>query len=459
VAPKSEGGEQAPHVFDRFGPYRVEGDMVESGLIVTLRAVHERLPRRVRIKTLRPTLSVDSPYAQQLEREAAILARVRHEGILDLYELVRKEDALWLVLEDPDGPTLAEVLASESGSKVTLEQAVAIALGVARALAVAHERGVTHRALCPSRVWLAKGGITKIGDFADAHDVRLPSSPVPFEGADTFGPPDYLAPEQILGESVGARSDVFALGVMLYEMLAGARPFGQGDASRDVAHRIRYVEPDSLRARLGDTFPKALDRVVLRALNKDPESRQPDARALYLELERAVPLSFSREVLVSRASAAAGFGEALSAPPATESAPGAPRAPSMAPLIRRLSLLALVMLGGGAAIVFAARDELDNPGNAGSESTPDARGYVKVLAQPWAEVLMDGELVDVTPIGRSIPVSPGRHFFTFRHPAAPDEKREIRVSAGQTVVLDVILKIERDAEAAPAPSSPEELSP
>jgi eukaryotic-like serine/threonine-protein kinase len=112
------------------------------------------------------------------------------------------------------------------------------------------------------------------------------------------------------------------------------------------------------------------------------------------------------------------------------------------PLVQRLAaLFALVMLGAGVVEGFVREEDVAS--EPASEADATARGYVKVLARPWAEVLVDGRYVDVTPIGRPIPVVPGRHYVTFKHPNAPDEKREIRVISGQTVLLDVTMRIER----------------
>jgi len=441
----------------RLGPYRLLETAATRALTVTYRAEHEGLGHRVLIKTLKPTVLVSSPFAQDLDREAKLLARVRHESIVQLFDFVRTDDRVWMVLEDVGGAPLSEVLAA--AGRLPVDTAMAIALELARALGHAHERGVVHKGLCPEVIQIAPGGRVKIVDFSRSHDARTPSIPEPFEGSATFGRPDYMSPEQILGEDAGPQADVFALGVLLYELCAGARPFDAPDA-KDVALRIRNAEA----APLGQTVPDApgsLERILIRCLAKLPEDRYEDGRRVAAALEEALaPLThLSTRVLVSRALAAAKLGEEVPAPAAA-----AARTPialdlgrSLVPTARSLALVFVLIVGGGAAIELGLREH-DEPAPAGSAAGAPAqgapRGFLKVLARPWAEVLVDGELVEVTPAARPIPVLAGRHFVTFRHPNAPDEKRTITVAAGQTVLLDVAMRIERpDAGRPPAPDA------
>jgi serine/threonine-protein kinase len=254
-----------------------------------------------------------------------------------------------------------------------------------------------------------------------------------------------MAPEQILGDTAGPASDVWALGVICHELLAGARPFAAGDP-KEIAQRVRGGLPAPLPA----AVPPALSRAVARCLAKAPEDRFPDARAAAAAFEEALT-SLSRQplpVLVSRALAAAGRGEAL-AP--VSSATESPRAPKgtldVGRAARGLALVFALILAGGATLRL-----LDDPdaeeGEGVAESAPAGaaardRGLLRVVARPWAEVYVDGELVDMTPIGRPFPVPPGRHFVTFRHPQAPDEQRSIKIAAGQSVFLDVTMRVDR----------------
>ncbi|WP_437945437.1 protein kinase [Sorangium sp. So ce296] len=469
----------------QLGPYILREAVSSRALTVTYRAEHVELGRAALIKTLKPTVSAASAFAAGLEREAKILARIRHPNIIDIHDFQRDEDRIWLVLEPLSGPTLAELCAR--AGRLDEGAAAAIALEIARGLGHAHERGVVHRELRPERVVVTAPGGVKILEFAAAFDGRLPSLPEPFEGSDTFARPDYMAPEQILGAETGPQADVFALGVVLFEMLAGARPFdepkvGPADADaaasasrasraprereedrwaegRAVAHRIRSAPPQPLRA-LAPDVSRGLERVVLRCLEKEPEQRYENGRAVAdaLAEELAERGHAQPRALIGRALAAAKLGGDELPPahvPSVRPAAERRHAPSLAPdAVRLLGIFALVVVGG--ALIELGLREHDAVGPPSAEARQpgapsEGRGYLKVLARPWAEVVVDGELVDVTPMARSIPLQAGRHYVTFRHPNAPEEKRTITVSAGQTVTLDVSMRIDRSALDAGAP--------
>ncbi len=284
------GRDEAPRAI---GPYQIEETIATRAFTVTYRAAQAGLGRTVRIKTLKPTVAASSPYAAELSREAAILARLEHESIVRLFDFVRGEGTARLVTEDPRGPTLEQVIAS---GPVAPDAAAAIALGVARALGHAHERGVIHRGLRPGVVVITRGSRIKLTDLSSAEIVatapddvataaqRFPSAPDPLEGGDSFARPDYMSPEQILGESAGAASDVWSLGAVLHEMLAGARPFDGADR-KAVASRIRSGKPGPLPVET----PRELEQIVTRCLARAPDDRFEDARPSPMPSSRRWP--------------------------------------------------------------------------------------------------------------------------------------------------------------------------
>jgi eukaryotic-like serine/threonine-protein kinase len=452
------------------GPYQIEETVATRAFTVTYRAAQAGLGRTVRIKTLKPTVAASSPYAAELSREAAILSRLEHETIVRLIDLVRADNTVRLVTEDPRGPTLEEVIKS---GPVAPDPAAAIALGIAKGLGHAHERGVVHRGLRPGVVVVTKESGIKLVDFSSAEIVagagedlevarlRLPSAPDPLEGGESFARPDYMSPEQILGESAGAASDVWSLGAILHEMLTGARPFDGADR-KAVAQRIRSGSPASLP----EGTPRALEKIVARCLSRAPDDRFEDARAVAaaLESELAARTTLSAKVLVSRALFAAKLGDEIAGAGATAATVVAARGPDLLGAARVFGIALLLIVGGGTAIqVLRDSDTVPDPGGGGSEMDDAGvvavgsrdRGMVRVVAQPWAEVYLDGELVDVTPMGRPMLVAPGKHFVTFRHPKAPDEQRAIKIAAGQTVTLDVTMRVERAADAGVRDGAPD----
>jgi eukaryotic-like serine/threonine-protein kinase len=434
------------------GPYTVVETVATRAFTITYRASQPGLDRTVLVKARKATVSAASPFAAEIEREAAVLARLDHEAIVRLFDFTRSGDAARLVIEDARGPSLAEVIAA---GRVDPDAAAAIALAVARGIGHAHERHVVHRALSPAAIVVTRAGGVKIGDFSTAAILAAASAPEepplpePVEPVDAFARPDYLAPEQILGDAARPASDVWSIGAILHEMLAGARPF-EGADRRALAQRIRTGSP----AALPGSVPRALEQVVARCLARAPEDRYDDARALAAAIEAAmaprtrVPVP----ILISRALSAAKLGDELRAPAAAGSAAPASWGPDVAAAARSLGVVLALLVAGGAAIQGLLRDPDASPEPAidGSSAAAPAirgRGLLRVVATPWAEVYLDGELVDVTPVGRAIPVSPGKHFVTFRHPRAPDEQRAIKIAPGQTVLLDVTMRVARDADA------------
>src|SRR5258706_9633102 len=253
-------------IVEVFGNCRVIGQIASGPLTDVYHAVQEPLGRHVAVKALRSTIAPSSPFASHLAREAGLLAKLHHDNILELYDFVRTEAAMWLVLEYVDGVSLAEVLSKSE--RLTLHGAIAIGLEIAKALGHAHERGIIHRDIKPANVLVSRRGEIKLVDFGIAHDDRVPSSPEPLEGGSTFGTPAYMSPEQILGEPLDARTDIFSLGIVLYQLVAAVRPF-DGPDTKTTAHRIRHSEPHSL---VSNTVPvpRGFERVVMRCIEKLP---------------------------------------------------------------------------------------------------------------------------------------------------------------------------------------------
>ena len=438
----------SPPAPSTLGPYAILETLEARAFTVTYRAEQPVLGRTVLLKTLKSTVSSGSPFAAELTREAAVLGRLDHEGVIRLHDFVRAPDALYLVLEDARGVALTDVLRA---ARLELEPALAVALAAARALGHAHERGVVHRAFGPAAVAIAPRGRVLLTDLSAASAAHLDAGAEAdagrFEHSESLAQLAYMAPEQILGEPLDARSDVWSLGVLLHELVAGARPF-DADDPRQLAPRIRTGAPASLPP----STPPSIARIVARCLSKAPDDRYPNAATVATALEEALGerTRLPVPVLASRALAAAKLGEALPAPAGAGPVETRPRsgAPDVGRAARSLALVLGAMVAGGAAIRVLGDSEEGGAVDGVAEPGPVAagkrdRGLVRVVARPWAEVYVDGELVDVTPIGRPIAVSPGKHFVTFRHPKAPDEQRAIKIAAGQTVFLDVTLRVER----------------
>ncbi|MBI2392446.1 MAG: serine/threonine protein kinase [Deltaproteobacteria bacterium] len=468
--PSSTGAGDKPVQQQRFGHYRVTNVLGTGFTTAVYRCESEGIGRPVVVKALRSTTGRESVFFRRFEREARLLASLRHPNVIELFDYdagVAGERPPFMVLEHVEGATLREIL--DRTPRLEPEEAAAIALEIARGLAHAHARGVVHRDVKPANVLVGRSAVAagprdsapatdpivvKVLDFGVAqHD----GGDVDGEAGEAIGTPAYMSPEQLLGETIDARSDQFALGIVLYQMLAGARPF-DGDDGRPAIQRIRRDPPRPLE-RSGVTVPRALERVVVRLLAKRPSDRFERTEEVIAELaafleprvESIADLSALHRRVLARAGVLderRGLREEIVSQRvgAVRGGPIRVRAVPLAPTLIGVALALVAMAVGGTTIQArlggirekeaprAAPSALGDPG-----ALPDA-ARIRVLVRPWAEVLVDGKRVDVTPLRQPIAVRPGRHVVLLQHPDAT-ERRVVEVAPGQLVTVDVALPV------------------
>jgi serine/threonine-protein kinase len=272
-----------------------------GGMGEVFRARDDRLEREVAIKVLPPEVASDPGRLARFEREAKSLARLSHPNILAIHEFGDDDGVHYVVTELLEGATLKDRLGERP---MALSRALEIAAAVADGLAAAHERGVIHRDIKPSNVFLTADGGVKILDFGLARTEMPEACEVDGDGDETtftqtgavLGTPGYMSPEQVRGENVDARSDIFSLGCMLYEMTTGLSPFKR-ETSAETMTAILNEEPPEI-----DAEPE-LDRLLRRCLDKNPARRFQSATdlgyALRSMLETTPPEAMERPVIRS----------------------------------------------------------------------------------------------------------------------------------------------------------------
>jgi Tol biopolymer transport system component/predicted Ser/Thr protein kinase len=241
----------------RLGPYEIVETIGSGGMGVVFRAIDTRLGRTVAIKTSR------GEFSNRFAREARVIASLNHPNICTLYDT----GADYLVMELIEGPTLADRI---SKGPIPLDEAIEIARQIAAAIETAHEHGIVHRDLKPANIKFRRDGSVKVLDFGLAKSLTRPEAPPDSLEANLsgmiVGTAAYMSPEQALGQEVDKRSDVWAFGVVLYEMLAGCRPF-EGDTVSDCIADIVRKEPDLAKV------PARVRRLLALCLEKDPRKR------------------------------------------------------------------------------------------------------------------------------------------------------------------------------------------
>jgi len=420
-------------------------------------ARHASLARQVWIKALRPEVPLSSSVARRLEREGEILARLNHTGVIAIHDCVKHAPRLWLVLEAVEGWSLADVLAAQRGDAFAAPDvagAVALALGAARGLQHAHQAGVIHGALGPQHILVSERGVVKLTGLSLALLDEGPDR----DALDTepgLSEAGYLSPEQALGERPDARSDLFSLGVVLYELLTGRHPF-HGSGERITAHEIRHLQPPSLRDANPDVSPE-LERIVQRCLEKAPERRFTAVGQLARALEHILGSEglgeFDALVLQALTRRGVRTAGATRAPPDRSEA-GEQRQAQRGlrrALIGLIATSALLLIGGA---LLSGWLEAQHPAaqTQSKQWTSATGGELLVVAEPWAFVSVDGEQLETTPFATPLRLAPGEHFVRLEHPNAPAESRRVQLAPGQRVVLAVTMGVERTASDAGAAS-------
>jgi eukaryotic-like serine/threonine-protein kinase len=261
--------------------YEVEARIGAGGMAEVWRGHDRVLNRTVAIKTLLPQFARDASFVDRFRREAQAAARLNHPGIVSVYDSGTDDHTPFIVMQYIEGRTLADYLAA--GKTLPPAQAAQIAQGIAEALGAAHAQGVIHRDIKPANIMVTREGKVLVMDFGIARLVAGPETAP--QTAAVLGTASYLSPEQAQGQAVDARTDIYSLGVVLYEMLAGRPPF-TGDSPMAIAYKQVNATPPPPSSIVPDVSP-ALDAVVMRALSKNPANRYQSGAEFADDLERA----------------------------------------------------------------------------------------------------------------------------------------------------------------------------
>ena len=265
------------------GKYRLD-DVIGEGAMGVVYAAHDPdIDRQVAIKTVHRHLveaAGGEEWLERFAREARAAGRVLHQNLVTIFDYLEQDGMPYLVMERVQAVTLEDHMAGQT--RVALGQVHGIMRQILEGLSHIHKAGIVHRDMKPANVMLTEGGGVKLTDFGIARLTSMDAT-----GAGMVGTPSYMAPEQFTGGEVDGRADVYACGVLLYEMVTGRKPFkGGGVEALFQAVRQGEIDPPST---LKPDLPPAMDEVILKAMSVDPEDRYPDAAALAEALATSLP--------------------------------------------------------------------------------------------------------------------------------------------------------------------------
>lgn len=419
----------------QLGAYRL-GAIVRTGaMFVTFAATHTKLGHAAWITTTPLSIEPTESGSSRLLYAARIAAALRTDAAVAFLEVIEEEGRVALVTRAPQGTSFRELMQSLEGRRdIDVEARAAVGLALARGVAELHDAAVAHLALSPDVAFFDEKAVARLAglELAKALDQEAPAADrdVP----DTGPEERYRSPERITGQASDRTADVFSLGVMVYELVSGKHPFAEAVRGETLARRIRSADPEPLEA------PSDIQRVVQKCLQKAPSLRYESARRVADDLTLALggPKRV-RELL-----------EAVVA-----KLRGRPDVAVSEPLEHHEKKLAkwLAILAGGMALtgLFVVGGEREFAAS-GTKVKGASSAEVRVLARPWADIYVDGERVETTPIARPIVLSPGRHEIILRHPRAPDERRLLDLEAGERITVDVEMSVARAVDAGVDPS-------
>ncbi|CAB4362915.1 MAG: Stk1 family PASTA domain-containing Ser/Thr kinase [Actinobacteria bacterium] len=326
--------------------YEIQQRIGRGGMADVFLARDLLLDRPVAIKVLFPEFAIDPNFVERFRREAQSAANLNHPNIVGVYDWGQYANTYFMAMEYVQGRTLADIL--RANGHVNSHQAAEIASEVAAALGFAHRNGVVHRDIKPANILIGTGGQVKVADFGIARAMNAPTESNLTQAGSVMGTATYFSPEQAQGAQPDPRSDLYSLGIVLYEMIAGRPPFS-GENPVSIAYKQVHELPQPLNQLVADV-PKSFEAIVAKLLSKRPEVRYPTAEAVRDDLRRfrsGEPVMALAAVMGAAAAAGNGNGNGATVGPNTGSTTAVPRTtanPQTAPQPRAAQAIGTVAM-------------------------------------------------------------------------------------------------------------------
>lgn len=405
----------------KYGRYEVLEELGQGSMGVVYKAHDPNLDLQVALKVLRPECLQGETIVKRFIAEARVLGRLDHPNIVRVFNVDEDQGTVFIAMEFVEGEVLGALAKKK---KLSPREIADLGAQVADALGAAHAKGVIHRDVKPGNILVRLDGRPKITDFGIAR-IEDTAEHLRTQAGEVLGTPAYMSPEQVLGQPVDPRSDIFSLGIILYELCAGVRPF-RGESLGAVFQAITQASHVSV-AEAAPQTPPSLAAVIEKCLERDPARRFQSGEELAAALRACFP----------------------------EGAPAARPAQAAGPPRKRTALwagaAALVVAAGAAGLFFLAGERRQAPPPASPAvpsppNTPAAAGALRLATRPaGATVYLDGSAKGTTPLRLEAP--PGKHEVRVALAGYEDWEAQVEIAEGGEVPLDV------DLAKAPAPAS------
>ena len=341
--------------------YKIVSEIGAGGMAVVYKAVQKSLDRTVAIKELKKSYHGDTQVVKRFERESRVAASLQHENIVHIYDYWKKPHYA-MVMEYVDGTTLADVIVKTGALPVDV--GVMIAIQVSSALDYAHMRGLIHRDIKPSNIMIKRNGEVKLMDFGIAHTRSLEAITLP---GTLIGTPAYMSPEQVLGQELDSRSDIFSFGIVLYEMFTGIKPFMDGDTSAVTSKILR--DPFQPPRQVNSQIPRRIQWLIKKCLRKKPKRRYGSMLEVEKRLGKRLAGRTTKAGSLLRISEYLVSMNVFEATPEQETVIITTKVPLMSRYKRALLPAALVLMIAGGALAYSVWRE---PGRAPSPFFADS---------------------------------------------------------------------------------------